>query len=304
MPIEWIPITSEQQWLALRADDITASKMGAVFGLDPFTSRLEYWNHLRGVLPLAEPNEDIAARGRWFEPAVHRAISEKYPDWTFEKGTVYLRDAEAGIGATPDYFIATPERKRGILECKTVAPLAWERNWDDGVPLYVSLQLATCMMLDESDFGIVAALIIDPYKPRLIDFPLDERHAKTEERIRSGAAAFWRDVKAGTEPTPDFARDLDLIKRLVPRERAESVLDLRADNRLPTLCATVLDASQEISKQQKRKDEAEAEIRAMAGDNEITLAHDYVIKLRTVHRKAYSVAETSYRPLKIKPGNL
>jgi hypothetical protein len=171
-------------------------------------------------------------------------------------------------------------------------------------PLYISLQLASYMRLDESDFGIIGCLIVDPYKPRIEIFPLEQRHAQTEEKIRAGVRDFWCAVDAGVEPKADFSRDLDLIKRLSGHEREGSVIDLRGNNRLPEVCARYLDTAAEIAKLKAVKDEVEAEIRAMAGDAEIALAQDYTITLRTIHRKAYSVAETNYRPLKIKAGGL
>ena len=146
-------IESEEQWLEWRKADVTASRVAALFGQHPYETALHLYLEKCGV-EFAQPDRDnrILRRGRWLEPAVAVAVGEKRPEWKIEAPKLYLRDPDLRLGATPDFYIHDDPRGLGVLQCKTVAPSVFERDWDSGreVPFWILLQIITEMMLAEA----------------------------------------------------------------------------------------------------------------------------------------------------------
>ena len=98
MAIERRAIVDREQWLDWRRQDVTASAIGALFRVHPYTTKLCLYAEKRGV---EFPDEDnkVKRRGRWLEPAVAEAVRELRPDWTIEPPRCYLRDPELRLGA-------------------------------------------------------------------------------------------------------------------------------------------------------------------------------------------------------------
>ena len=78
--IERIPITSREQWLELRRSAVTASDVGAIFGLHPYKTPLRLWADKTGV-NLEDVENAAMRRGRWLEAAVLSACREQHPEW-------------------------------------------------------------------------------------------------------------------------------------------------------------------------------------------------------------------------------
>src|SRR5262249_50750286 len=152
---ERIHITSEQQWLAERRKDVTASVMGALFGVDNHRTLGELHAEKSGLDLRRDENEGALDRGRFYEPYAIAQIARLRPDWRIEKADDYLRDTRHRIGATIDARIIDGRGRRGVLEIKTVYRPIYMRDWLDGtvIPFPVTLQVATQMMLDDADFG-------------------------------------------------------------------------------------------------------------------------------------------------------
>ena len=102
MTIEIREITSREEWLEWRKQDVTASSIGALFDCHPYTTALKLYAEKRGTEFIVEDNRAMR-RGRWLEPAVAKAVKEMRPEWTLISGHEYLRDPELGLGATPDF---------------------------------------------------------------------------------------------------------------------------------------------------------------------------------------------------------
>lgn len=297
--IERHPVKDEASWLALRKRDVTASVVAALFGAHPYETSLGLYAAKSGV-EMPEPDSAVLRRGRLLEGAVAAAVSEQHPEWRIEKATEYLRDPDLRLGATPDFYIHGDPRGLGILQAKTVAPSAFRKHWTDGMPpFWIALQNATEMMLEpEAAFGVVAALVIDPFKLDCAIYPIP-RHAGAEQRIRDAVAAFWQDLDAGREPSPDYGRDADLVAALYPAETPAKAIDLSGDNMLPVLLAERAELKARIAADEKRAKEIETEIKFKMQDAEIGTCGGFNITFKTQHRKAFSVPASSSRVLRI-----
>ena len=253
MTVERREITSREEWLEWRKQDVTASQVGALFNCHPYVTALRLYAEKRGTEFFVEDNK-VMRRGRWLEPAVAKAVEELRPEWQLIPAHEYLRDAELHLGATPDFYVIDTDRlihqsepmdkfkirsRRGILQTKTVAPSVYARDWADGaeVPLWIILQATVEAMLADADFIAIAALLVDAHA---MDCAIHElpRNPAAEQKIKDQVAIFWRNVDQGIEPEPNFERDADVIKAMWRHEsEPTSIIDLSGDNRIPELLA-------------------------------------------------------------------
>lgn len=300
--IERRPITSREEWLAWRKADVTASAIGALFGVHPYVTALRLYAEKRGTEFAELEDNKILRRGRWLEPAVAAAVREKFPQWSLRAPALYLRDADMRIGATPDFYIEGDPRGLGVLQAKTVAPSVYHRDWDSGrePPLWVTLQCATEMMLADASFGAVAVLLVDAHAMEcdILEVP---RLPVAEEKIVAAAANFWQAVANGIEPSPDFGRDAAVIAAMQGPEVAGKQIDMRTHNELPDMLAQRAALLARIKDDEAVREAIDAEIKYLIGDAEIvTGLPDWRITYKTEPRVAYSVPAKTPRVLRIK----
>jgi predicted phage-related endonuclease len=298
--IERHPIVDRAEWLEWRKQDVTASRVGALFGAHPYETALRLYAEKRGV-EFPDADNKTMRRGRWLEPAVATAVEEERPQWKLRAPKVYLRDPDLRLGCTPDFYIDGDPRGLGVLQCKTVAPSVYARDWLGGseIPFWITLQTLTEMMLSDAAFGVVAALLVDPHSMEvaILDVP---RHPASEEKIRERVRNFWHYTELGVEPDPDFSRDAEVIKALVPRETPGKAIDLAGDNELPEMLATRAALIAKIGDDSARCNEIEAKIKYEMADAEIaTGIPDWRITFKTQDRAGYTVPPKQLRILRI-----
>lgn len=299
--IERIPVTDEATWLALRKQFITASDMAALFGAHPFTTVAEIVAHKRGLLPQQEDNT-LMRRGRKLESVAASEVREQRETWTVKKADEFLVDRDLRLGATPDYYIVDRDRMtyRGILEIKVVSSNVFARDWSDELPpLHVLLQLQTQMLLDDSDFGAIGALIIGEreFDCKIYDVP---RHKPTEQKIIEAVKRFWADYDAGKTPEFDYARDKEAIRALYPQSIAGKHIDLSHDNRLYDLLQSRKTIAVELAAAEDKMEAVNNEMIAKIGDAESIQCGPWRVSYKLQIRKEYVVSATQYRVLRVK----
>jgi predicted phage-related endonuclease len=301
MTVERRTITGRDEWLQWRKQDVTASRVGALFGVHPYETALRLYAEKRGV-EFPDADNKTMRRGRWLEPAVATAVEEERPDWKLRAPRVYLRDPDLRLGCTPDYFIDGDPRGLGVLQCKTVAPSVYAREWLGGseIPFWIVLQTLTECMLADAAFGVVAALLVDPHNMdvAILEVP---RHADSELKILVAVRNFWRNVADGIEPDPDFARDAAVIKLLRPRETPGKAIDFSRHNELPAMLAERAELLKKMGAAEDRCDEIEAEVKHLMGDAESANGlPDWRITYKVQERAGYTVQPKKPRVLLIK----
>jgi hypothetical protein len=127
-------------------------------------------------------------------------------------------------------------------------------------------------------------------------------HAGIIERLYHEAAEFWRRVEAGTPPDPDYGKDGELIARLFPQDNGTEI-DLSSDNHAPQLVADLERARADKKDAETREKVAKTGINEKMGPARFArLADGRRISNATIDRKAYEVAATSFRMIKILNG--
>ena len=153
-------------------------------------------------------------------------------------------------------------------------------------------------MLAGASWAAIAALVNNPYDPKLYVFPID-RHAAAEQMIRDRVAAFWRDyMDPNVCPPIDPERDAELIKKLYPKDDGTEI-DLADDNRMPELVAerTTKKAALKILNQQVSA--IETEIKTKLGSHSYGRMKDGRITYKLQDYDGYTVAPRSSRVLRI-----
>lgn len=300
MPIERRAITSRDEWLQWRRQDLTASDLAAVAGFSSYKSPLAVYLEKVGATPPVA-DTPLMARGRWCEPAVLEAIKEKHPDWEIERPGVYLRDPISRLGATPDAWARVPGVDGlVVIQAKVVERPIFERDWtEDAAPIEYEVQTVAESMLSEATTGMVAALVLDRFWAdlQIRDVP---RHPGAEERAYNLAKEFWARVERMEPPPPDYTKDGAILRRLHPDSRkGEPPVDLRGDNRMPELLDQREDLKGEIKALQDQLKPVEAEIAHKFGDHEAALVQGWKsVTYKTVRRKGYEVKPTQFRQLR------
>jgi hypothetical protein len=128
--IEQRNIVDRETWLQWRRDDVTASTVGALFGVHPYTTALRLYVEKRGVEFPSQDDNQVMRRGRWLEPSIGKAVSELRPEGSIYPPNLYLRDPALRRGGTPDFYIKSSlseplqakRRPRGCIMTGLTAP--------------------------------------------------------------------------------------------------------------------------------------------------------------------------------------
>lgn len=305
MAIERHEISSREQWLALRKKDVTASVAGALLGVHEFTTPYSLWALKSGVVE-EDPEESAAMRrGRFMEPVAISVLQEMYPEWrVVPGGKVYLRDPETRIGATPDLFVECPERGPGVVQIKSVEQSIFRKKWKDPEtgevrpPLWIAVQGITEAYMAGAKWAAVAPIVVGfGIDVHLIDIPI---HAGVVDRLKIETSIFWRNVEHGMAPPADFGRDGEIISQLYGATNGETI-DLTGDNRISELVQLNEQYAEQESDLKEKRAAVKAEIISKLGNAEAAhCAGGWFISAKTIHRKAYTVKESSYRAVRAK----
>lgn len=147
---------ADPAWHQARRTFIGASDAPKILGLSPWGNALDVWAEKHGLIPPTDPTlatdlghelEDLIAR-RWVAAAPGRGVLNP-------RTTVRHPDI-AHIAASIDRRTLHGE----LLECKYVGPTT-AREWADGPPLHVHVQVQVQMAVTGAPRAHVCALIID-----------------------------------------------------------------------------------------------------------------------------------------------
>jgi predicted phage-related endonuclease len=303
MPIVTVPIESNSQWQQMRSRNVGASEVAALFGVHDYLTGFALAARKMGKLPDTVDSK-VLQRGRLLEPVARQLLFEERQGLEQIPAGSYYFDPEVRFGATPDLFVKDDRGRVGICQIKTVAPSVFARKWhgDAGQvepPLWIALQAMAEMHLTESDFAIIAALVVDdwaltletvevPYLPKLV------------EQMREKVTLFWQMVELGHLPAPDYGEDGKTIAKVFAEDDGTE-LDLSTDNELPEIVDQLTALKMARKTAEDGIEEAQAKILHRLGAAQRARYQGGIISAKTEQRKAYQVAASTRRSLRIKP---
>lgn len=265
--IEQLRFPDRQAWLAARGKDITASVVGAMFGVHEYSSPYELWALKSGRMLPPELNNSALERGELLEPVAVEMMRRRRPEWRIvhntDPDTIYFRDPMTRIGATPDTLVMCPERGPGTVQIKSVEQSVYRRKWTpDGAepepPLWIVMQALLEAHMTGSRWACVAPLVIG-YG---IDLPIIEIPLVGEvmPAIISKAKEFWDLIESGDEPPIDYSRDRSVIEAMHPVDDGGEI-DLVSDRRVYALLEERADLKDAEKLHEARIDEINAELK-------------------------------------------
>ena len=314
-----IEYTSEAEWLAARARDITSTEAAGLFNAGIYeNARTQYeLFHIKSGILTPAPFE-ASDRTRWgnrLESAIAHGIAEDL-GLIVAPFKCYMRIPELRMGSSFDFKVVGVvedhpidnqaramfrQHGEGILEIKNVDGLAFRRSWmEDGetieAPPHIEFQVAHQLEVSGLNWAIIAPLV-GGNTPKVV---IRERDEAIGNALRLAAGEFWSHVEAGVAPAPVFERDGDTIGRLYVNTGAD-VLDMSANNRLVELCMVRKQAADAIKEAEKVKDAATAEILTIIGDaKKVTAAGGFTISASTIEPKWIEAYERKgYRTIRI-----
>lgn len=283
---------SKEEWLAVRREGIGGSDVAAIAGMSPWKSPMLVYLEKLGELPDSEESE-AAKWGKIHEAAIADEFQAQTGFRVQRRNAVLAHDTFPFMLANVDRLFYDPDRGWGVLECKTTSEYN-KGEWDGNkAPEGYILQLQHYLAVTGYTFGYLAVLIGgNKYKHILV-----ERDERLIESIIDIERSFWHKVESRTPPEwTGLDCDQELLARLYPETKPEPI-------ELPSEASVLIsdyERAAEMEKEAKQlKDAAANKLKALLGDHEVGMYGDRKIKWSTVTRKAYQVAESSYRRLSI-----
>lgn len=299
-------VTSREQWHELRAKDVTASVIGALFGEYKYFGRLGLWEAKTGRAPDIEASR-MMRRGHALEPLAFDELADLRPAWRLHRleDRYYFRDPVHRIGATPDGVAICPERGMGVIQVKTCGVLSkaqwFDENGQPYCPTWAALQALTEARLTGAQWAAVVVMIHDSDEElMIIDVPMIDDLWPV---LQNEADLFWQTIAEGRMPEVDPERDAKAVARVFAQDNGEEI-DLTGDNRIAEIIAErerLKAIETEGSAAEKARKVIDTEIIAKLGHAaRARLADGRVIVASTVKRSGFTVAPNTYRQIKIK----
>lgn len=301
MKRDFLKFTTEEEWLAMREQDLTSTECAALFGCSPYATEYELWHRKTGQLEADFVAGDRVKWGNRLEAAIAYGIAEdlglrvepykiygRIPDLrmgsSFDFKVVGLDDSYTGDDET--YRDLFREHGPGVMEVKNVDGLQFKRGWiadgeDMEAPPHIELQVQHQLEVADLEWSVIAPLV-GGNTPRPF-YRL--RNREYGAAIREKIAAFWASVDAGQAPEPDYTQDGDTIAKLLANDNGQTV-DMRDNNRLAELVAEHQNASADAKAAEARKDAAKAEILTLIGTNAKVLLNGCYINAGTTKDSA------------------
>jgi len=291
-------IESTGAWLDWRREDLTASRIPALWNLHPYLSREQLADIMRATTSAGSgtpPDNSAMRRGRIFEAAVAAAIAEERPEWTLTKASTYHRIPSLRVGCTPDYFATSTlpkEPGRGIIQIKTAAPRVWEK-WHGRAPLpYIVQTLTEAVVCDCAWAWLVIMVMSDSYPVHYFSVA---RHAEAETRILVAATKWWAAYDAGELPgTAAGAAELEAAFD------DGSHVDLSGNNYLVNMLPERDRLKAEVSKAEKHIADIDAVLKTAMGAAATAWLPGYNISWKTQRRRETVIAARDIRVLRVR----
>ncbi len=273
-------------WLERRREGIGGSDAPAILGLVGWASPTSVQADKWGLLD--EPTEAEHLRwGRRLESAIIEGLAE-------ETG-LPLRPYQKLLRSTRwPFMLCTPDAyAEGKVWAQTKNTMKAE-DWQEQPPPYVWVQCQHEMAVTGMQRMLAAALI---FGNRLRWAIIERDEAFIAETLIPAEREFWRLTEL-REPAPADASEhtRKALQALYPQDSGETV---QLDGSFLDLDAERAELEAQIKEAKARKDWIENQIRRELGTATFgVLANGTRYSLKTQHRKAYDVKESSFRVLR------
>lgn len=294
-------------WLALRVPVVTSTEMAALFDESPYLTKFELWHQKKAaeVVEL-DPNERMTW-GTRLQDAIARGFAEDH-GLKIRALSAFATADGCRIGASFDYEIVgtTPsspfatmyaEHGPGNLEIKNIDGMVYRQQWqDDEAPAHIEIQVQTQLEAIDRNWSLIGALVGGNRLVQLTRL----RDREVGRGLRKAADLFWSSIDANAPPTPDFARDADLLRQIYRHAEPGQLLDARGNDTIRSLCEKRAAAAAAESAAKDEKDACTAELLTMIGTAEKVLVDGFNFSAGVVAETLVpAYVKKSYRNIRI-----
>lgn len=299
--IKHLKVLSEQHWHQLRAENVGASEVAALFGLSPYISRFTLWHQKAGRIATPDFDSERIKWGTRLETAIAHGIAEDQL-WKIRKVKRYLINPSVkGMGASLDFEIVGHRDGVGAFEIKNVDGSRWRADWliagDDSTieaPFHIELQLQHQMAVTGYQWGAIGLLIGGNEGHVLIR----KRHEPTIKKLQRAVAEFWSSIEAGDAPPFSEASDLSIISDLFQGSRS---IDLSHSLEFEGLCKDLCHLNSVKKQTESAIQKTKVQIAAILADQEaeVALSEKFKATFKETSTEGYTVAPKTYRTLRV-----
>ncbi|RKD20989.1 hypothetical protein BEP19_15000 [Ammoniphilus oxalaticus] len=267
---------TDKEWLEWRRRGITGSDIGAICGINKWSSPVSVYMDKLGELPEQEDNEAMYF-GRILEDVVAKEFSFR-TGFRVERRNAILQHLEHEWAlANIDRLIIDREKGHGILEVKTTSEYLKDQWTDDEVPASYLTQIQWYLFVTGLQWGYFATLIggnkfIMKYVERddeLIQYLFDIGKEFWEEHVLKKAPPAFDGSDASTK----------LLSELYPKSEDGSQTEL------PDEANALITAIEQLKQDEKdletTRKEYENKLKSMLGDFESGVIGDREVTWRS-----------------------
>ena len=265
-----------EQWLRLRKRGIGGSDAGVILGVSPYRSILELYEDKISEELIDEPETEATYWGNVMEPIVREEFARR-SGLEVQLVPYLLQNKECTfMQANLDGMVHDPVYGKCIFEAKTSSAYKKE-EWDKGIPETYYAQLQHYMAVTGWNGAYIAALIGgNEFIYRFV--PRDDQYI---EDLIVKEEVFWEHVRLKQMPYADGAKATgEYIKKEYPLAQADTVLELDEDSH--KWLVQYYRSSSELKEVEKRKAEAENNLKQLVGNYESARIGNNVIRWSNV----------------------
>lgn len=236
---------------------IGASEVGAILGIDPFCTPLKLWSLKTGLIEPEQEENEACEWGKRLERVVSQKFAEKNNCKLIAYKKRFTHPDMDYFSCELDNIIAGTDQ---LVEVKTVNAWAMKKWQDtDSVPGKVIAQVTSQLGLSKRKIGHTAILVGGQrYLERKIEFDQDFYNIIVDK-----VKMFWTMVLT-KQPPMATGDDNDLLVQLHP-EASDAMLEATQD--INNEVSRIQELKLHIKNMEDEKDEAEARVKSVIGDN-------------------------------------
>ena len=257
----------KEDWLKIRRTGLTGTDIGAITGMNPYSSAFQVY-HDKLSEEIEDFDNEAMRQGRDLEEYVAKRFTEETGLKVRRANAVYQNEDYPFMLADFDRLIVGEEAG---LECKTVSAYSADR-WSNGkIPLHYQMQVQHYLAVSGYKVWYVAALIMGrEFVIRKIE--------RDEELIRNLIIIekrFWEDhVLAGVAPDPDGSRAYS--EMLLQLYHGDEKKEIRLFGMKEQLSRRA-EIEQLVKKLETEKEQIDQNIKLQMQDASYAVAEDYRI---------------------------
>lgn len=292
-----------REWLDARAKRLGGSEVAALYGKSPWISQYGLWARKTGRLPAGDVAHPVQSPELYWGTALEDDVRDAYQIVTGRRvtnGVTMLEHPRVAVMvANTDGTVESAEGRDGLGVYEGKAGFGFaSAKWRGGVPMHYVIQVQHYLACTGFAWASVAVFLSNEDQP-LAYYDIS-RNDRFIDDLCERAQRWWdKHVVRDVPPEADGSNDTgDALAKIWP-EASANIVPME-DAWMPVV-DELASVRAQIQALEKRGKELEHKVRAVIGPaGGISLPDGTVVEAPTIHRKAYSVAASSYRKIVIK----